>query len=452
LGNGTFYRTGNEGSATPVPVSGGGGTGTLTGVASLASTGAKTFCALLTSGGVDCWGYGLDGELGNGTFYTTGDDGSASPVQVAGVGGVGTLGGVQALASDSNGFCALLTSGGVDCWGDGEYGELGDGTFHTTSPFGSATPVQVEGVGGSGTLGNVQSLSSDGIGSYCVVLTSGTVDCWGYGRFGELGNGTFYTTGNGGSASPVQVTGVSGSGTLGGVASLTAAGDSYCALLTSTGADCWGYGFYGELGDGTFYTTGNDGSAIPVQVVGVGGTGTLTGAASLDSDGNGYCAGLSSQAADCWGNGDNGQLGDGTFYTTGNQGSASPVQVEGVGGTGTLAGVATLGGDLGTYCADLASSGVDCWGYGFYGELGNGTFYSTSPDGSATPVTAVGVGGSGTLSGITALKGDGAETYCGLLSSGGVDCWGNGFRGELGNGVFYTTTPLGSADPVQVLG
>ena len=74
---------------------------------------------MLSSGGVDCWGYGADGELGNGIFYTTGNEGSATPVEVEGVGGTGTLTGVTSLTSDSDGYCSLLTSGGVDCWGDG---------------------------------------------------------------------------------------------------------------------------------------------------------------------------------------------------------------------------------------------------------------------------------------------------------------------------------------------
>jgi hypothetical protein len=49
--------------------------------------------------------------------------------------------------------------------------------------------------------------------------------------------------------------------TLTGVAGVTSAGDSYCALLASGGADCWGYGPNGELGDGRFCE-----SAFPVEV------------------------------------------------------------------------------------------------------------------------------------------------------------------------------------------
>ena len=69
----------------------------------------------------------------------------------------------------------------MDCWGNGYYGELGNGTFYnTSSPFGSSTPVEVEGVGGSGTLTGVTNLVSHSDG-YCALLVSGGVDCWGYG-------------------------------------------------------------------------------------------------------------------------------------------------------------------------------------------------------------------------------------------------------------------------------
>jgi hypothetical protein len=230
------------------------------------SDGDGGFCALLTSGGVDCWGLGDYGQLGDGTFYAGG--GSSIPVEVEGVGGTGTLTGVTSVLGDGDGaygagtYCALLTSGGVDCWGSGSNGTLGDGNFYASSPFGTATPVEVEGVGGTGTLTGVTSLVTDTTG-YCALLTSGGVDCWGYGYDGELGNGIFYTTGSDGSATPVEVEGVGGTGTLTGVTSPVGDGDKtgYCAVLTSGGVDCWGAGGQSALGDGS-----TSSSATPVEV------------------------------------------------------------------------------------------------------------------------------------------------------------------------------------------
>jgi alpha-tubulin suppressor-like RCC1 family protein len=142
------------------------------------------------------WGYGGDGELGNGEFSD-----SATLVAVEGVGGTGTLTGVTSVVIYSGGYCALLVSGGVECWGEGKSGQLGNGTFYTSGNEGSATPVTVDGVGGTGTLTGVKSL----VEGDCSLLSSGGVDCWGYGYNGQLGNGRFYKIPPAGNASPVEV-------------------------------------------------------------------------------------------------------------------------------------------------------------------------------------------------------------------------------------------------------
>ena len=455
LGNGTFYTSGNKGSAVPVAVKGVGGSGTLGGVASLSGD-DNGFCALLTSGGVDCWGNGYSGELGNGTLYIHGHQGSAVPVAVKGVGGSGTLGGVVSLTSDGYTTCARLTSREADCWGAGQYGELGNGIFYTSQTVqGSALPVAVKGVGGSGTLGGVASLTSDGGSGLCALLISGKVDCWGADYSGQLGNGTFSEGSPNGSAVPVAVLGVGGSGTLSDVASLTSesydgsVGYGSCALLTSGKVDCWGAGFSGQLGNGKFYTTGNQGSDIPVAVEGVAGSGTLGGVASLVSDDDGFCALLTSGGVNCWGSGSYGELGDGTLYTTGDQGSAVPVAVKGVSGSGTLASVTGLNGASYGSCARLASGKVDCWGAGDSGQLGNGTFY-TNPKvkGSALPVAVKAVGGSGTLDGVASVNSYGPDNgTCARLLSGKADCWGAGYSGQLGDGTFDKARAV----PVAVL-
>ena len=94
----------------------------------------------MTTGGVDCWGYNYLGYLGNGNRND-----SSTPVQVLGISGSGTiLGGVKSISvfNGNSAACAVLTTGGVDCWGYNEnYGQLGNGT--TTS---SNVPVSVVGI------------------------------------------------------------------------------------------------------------------------------------------------------------------------------------------------------------------------------------------------------------------------------------------------------------------
>jgi alpha-tubulin suppressor-like RCC1 family protein len=71
-------------------------------------------CALV-NGGVWCWGDNLFDDLGN-----TSDAGSSVPVAVQGLGS-----GVQALSVGAAHNCALV-NGGVECWGDNEDGDLGN--------------------------------------------------------------------------------------------------------------------------------------------------------------------------------------------------------------------------------------------------------------------------------------------------------------------------------------
>ena len=128
--------------------------------------------------------------------------------------------------------------------------------------------------------------------------------------------------------------------------------------------------------------------------------------------------------------------------------------VKGVGGSGLSGVVSVSGGDNDAPCALLSSGGVDCWG----ASVG-----STSPA-STTPVIVKGVGAKGNLAAVASVVQDASEGYglggdCAVLTTGGVDCWGDGTVGELGNGIAYAqnadggptaTVPQGSATPVVV--
>lgn len=413
-------------SSRPVPVIGVGGKGLLSGVASLVSGAlgyGDSYCAVLRSGGVDCWGYNADGQLGNGSTSS-----SDKPVQVSGVGGSGHLTAVTGVQPEIYGFCAALSSGGAACWGLNSDGELGTGSFSGPDSCGAlatpcgTTPVAVAGVGDSGTLGKVARLTGEGA-SMCALLTSGGVDCWGYGPNGQLGNGAAAD-----SAAPVVVEGIGGTGSLAGVTGLTGYNDngtSVCARLASGGVACWGEDTWGELGNGK---TGlfND-SPFPVAVKGVGGQGILSRVSGVTGvPGLTNCAVLASGGADCWGfNGDS-ALGDPPAGISSN----TPVKVTGIGGKGTLAGIASLnagdGDNGGSVCALLTSGAVDCWGFASSGY-------------SASPAPVAGFGATKPLVRVRALASDEDGSSCAVLVSGGVDCWGDDSVGELGNGATSLT-------------
>ncbi len=427
LGDGTEMS-----SATPAPVEGAGGSGTLSGVKAVAAGGEHT-CALTSGGGVDCWGANFDGQLGDGSTLE-----SSTPAPVEGAGGSGTLSGVKAVAAGGEHTCALTSGGGVDCWGAskygdyGEYGQLGDG-----STANSSTPVAVKGVGGSGTLSGVKAIAA-GSEHTCALISGGGVDCWGYNDFGQLGDGTAHSGTE--SSTPVEVEGVGGSGTLSGVVAIASGGAYTCALTNRGGVDCWGFDWYGELGDGS--TTE---SSTPVEVEGVGGSGRLSGVVAIAAGGSQACALTSGGGVDCWGENEFGELGDG-FGGLGCTSpyepcSRTPVEVEGVGGSGTLSGVKAIAAGGAYTCALTGGGAIDCWGANGAGELGDGT-ETTSP----TPVEVEGVGGSGTLSGVEAIAAGGRRT-CAVSSVGGADCWGANEHGQLGDG---TTTDRST--PVEVKG
>jgi Regulator of chromosome condensation (RCC1) repeat len=135
-----------------------------------------------------------------------------------------------AIAAGGGHTCVLTSGGGVDCWGENENGQLGDGS--TTD---SSTPVEVKGVGGSGTLAGVIAITAEGEDT-CALTSGGGVDCWGGNGEGQLGDGPTVS-----SSTPVEVEGVGGAGTLAGVIAITAGGKNTCALTSTGGVDCWGY-------------------------------------------------------------------------------------------------------------------------------------------------------------------------------------------------------------------
>ena len=199
----------------------------------------------------------------------------------------------------------------------------------------------------------------------CAVRSNGSIACWGGNDGRQLGNGTSASF----SSTPVAVPDVTGS------FAVTAGGPFTCALVAGGSAKCWGIGVNGELGLGVyveFHPAAGDVSGI-------------TGATEIAAGGDHACVIVSGGAAKCWGNNQEGQLGNGTVNNCDPSegvyqcGPPSPVSVLGLTGLTSIAG--------GSYhtCALAADGAGYCWGEGSAGQLGNGT--TTTQSSSPVPVS-----------------------------------------------------------------
>ncbi len=314
LGNGSTVS-----SSTPVAVS-----GLSSGVADIA-VGFDFSCALLTSGAVKCWGGNTDGDVG---------DGSGSGFRTTPVTTIAS--GASAIATGYYSACAIVGTG-VKCWGFNNDGELGDGSVTQRN-----SPVAVVGLAGTPVL------ITAGIGHTCVALSNGKMQCWGYNSSGQLGDNTTTSTN---ANPPVIVMNI-----VSGATQIAAGGYHTCAIVGG-GALCWGYGANGQLGDGLTAD-----SHVPTQVTG------WTSNVQTIAGGFDYTCGIKSGAAFCWGSNAFGQLGTGTASVQ------TPAAV-----TGLSANATDIAGADSHSCA-IVGGGLSCWGSDYYGEVGDGrTVFSESP-------------------------------------------------------------------------
>ena len=115
-----------------------------------------------------CWGFNGSGALGDGSTTDR-----TTPVDVGGLGSS-----VLAVAAGFAHTCAIKTGGGVKCWGANNYGQLGD-----NSTANRTTPVDVVGLG-AGAID-----IAAGYSHTCALTAAGNVLCWGQNDFGQIGNG-----------------------------------------------------------------------------------------------------------------------------------------------------------------------------------------------------------------------------------------------------------------------
>jgi len=286
------------------------------------SAGSRHTCGVTANAHVLCWGDISSAELS--AVMSGKDERNTSPVDVSG--GLS----FAAVSAGEDHTCGLTTTGAVYCWGDNEYGQLGNGT-----KVSSLRPVPVA---GGYTFRSVRA----GVVFSCGITDAGSAYCWGANSFGRLGNGSQVD-----SSHPVPV-----SGNLKFAA--ISAGDGHACGVTPNGKGyCWGYNDSGQIG-----LAEGKSSPIPVPIAG-----GLT-FASI-SAGRGITYALTR---------------DGTAYSWGSGMDLLSLSTEEVAVTlpGQIFGTQglrfkLLSTSFAHACGQTTTGEVYCWGSNKYGQLGNGS-------------------------------------------------------------------------------
>ncbi|MCC5612420.1 hypothetical protein LC612_38375 [Nostoc sp. CHAB 5834] len=185
--------------------------------------------------------------------------------------------------------------------------------------------------------------------------------------------------------------------------------------MSSGSVYCWGLDSNGQLGNGP-------GGSSNTPVLSSGMTGSYSTVSASDGT---TCAGSVSGAVRCWGNGQQGRLGNG-----GTSSSQAPVVVSGLSHS-----VAGLSVGPTSACATDASLRITCWGANSWSLHGSSPSVYTSTSGNRNIDTAgyrsVAVGSFG---------------GCAVQTGGTIKCWGpspqNGDGGTVGHSTAeYVAAP-----------
>ncbi|HOG44189.1 MAG TPA: hypothetical protein PK560_08920 [bacterium] len=306
------------------------------------SAGYLHSCAVNEDGVVFCWGFGRDGQLGNGTYLNV-----FSPV-MADISGEMKEKKIIAVSTGGSFSCGVDESGIVYCWGLNLWGQLGDGT--TLQDREDPMPVDMTEALKDRKVVKI----SSGSGHTCVVADDGGVYCWGLNDRGQLGDGE-----GGFKGDPTRMADFSRipvkaeSGEL--KFSDVSAGYSHTCILSDKGKIyCFGDNKNGQLGDGT-----TEMRLTPVA---------LNSDKVFKSVSAGFehtCAIDDKDEAYCWGGNIVGQLGTGT-----KESSLTPVKVK----YETDSKIKSISCGHRHTCSVTTEGIVHCWGLNTSGQLGNGTY------------------------------------------------------------------------------
>jgi alpha-tubulin suppressor-like RCC1 family protein len=315
--------------------------------------------------------------------------------------GAGDCGrGVRSLAARYLNSMAVHVDGTVSAWGHNMFGFT-----NTAATIAIEVPQQV--LDGREPDGLLHHVGSVGLGesAACAVHLDGRVSCWGYGRWGALGNGQLDDA-----VYPPADIG------LGDVVEVVMGANFGCARDVQGSAYCWGSNSRGEVGDGTTIDR-----AVPVRVE------TLEDVVDLAAGTSFVCAALGSGRVYCWGSNSDGQLGDTTLNDR-----SLPTRVFGIDDAAQVA------AGTHTTCVVHRDRTVSCWGSNEGGQQGGAEYVD-----ALVPAKVLDASGN-PLGGVVDLAVTGDRpirtaryygTSCARLADGRVFCWGTNEYGQLGIGV-----------------
>ena len=395
------------------------------------SAGLDHTCAIqasgptVSSGSLFCWGKAR--SIGDGST-----ENSNIPVLVSSSNGF-TNTAVTAVGAGGDTTCAI-EGGTLWCWGGAGLGNLGNGTAGTSN-----VPVKVS-ASGTGAEeffnnGNVTAVTAE-YARTCAI-ESGKVFCWGSAN-DALGLGSANAVAN----VPNRVADSASAGFRAATATSIHMGTNFACSVAGGQIYCWGYGFSGQLGNGT-----NGDSNRPVLVSNSSGSEFTNAAVTSAFLGQDHACAVKAGRVSCWGKGTSNQLGDGV----GTNRNIPAAVAQGGGFTNASAVTSGAAGDKHS-CA-IEAGILYCWGLnGNEGRLGDGGGADSSVPVkvSASLVagfTNTGVG-TGAVTAVTANSSGGNTGHACAIENKVVYCWGSfGMYGKLGIGA---TTGQGVSRPVKV--
>jgi cysteine-rich repeat protein len=338
--------------------------------------------------------------------------------------------GIIKIAAGDGHACALCRGGYVRCWGVNDHGELGLGhVLFQANKHPYQTLDAAGNLGGYVNLGGVAATDiAAGFGFTCALLTDGSVRCWGMNNLGQLGLGNTSST-------PPQIGAAISFGNGITAKAISASVGYACAILSNNTIRCWGDNSTGALGLGNTSAVLSGTVALPTSPAPV--------AISTGSDN--ACVLLSGGLVHCWGDNHFGEFGLGNSATLPDSTSTLPSAYDNASLAPTAASISiSVGGAFN--CARLTNGSAECWGANDSGQLGIGNVV-TIGDTQVPGNTGVVQIGAVPVASIVAS----VNFSCAILGNeGGLKCWGNNSRGQLGYGDFANRGNTGATIPLNL--